>query len=403
MTHRTSTDPERLISGTAADVVVIGDGPAGSALAAALHELVVDVVLVGPGEPWPATYTTWADDVEGLSILDGAALWKHRFDHITVRTERTRIIDRPYGVVDNAGLQAHLWRDVRRVVGTVRRLEDVHARLVVDATGWPSKLDDHAAQAEPAGWQTAFGVVLREPPEGLLATPTMMDFSQPGISISGRERVPSFAYSLPVANGWLVEETVLSASPMVEPDALRAVLAARLGFTESELADAAVATELVRIPMGAPIPDIGDSNTVRFGASGGMIHPATGYSIGAALRSASGVAESIASALDHAGAQDPIQAGLISQRIWDVSARRTRHLHEYGHGVLRKLDRTAVQEFFDAFFDLDPETWAHYMRIDTSPARLARVMLKMFATAPWRLRAQLVRGDLRRFVRVLRP
>lgn len=402
MTVRAS-NPVLSVGDVAADVVVVGDGPAGSALAAALHDRGVDVALVGPGDSWPATYTTWAGDVEGLSLLDGAALWAHRFDQIAVSFGRTRVLDRAYGVVDNAGLQAHLWRNVRRVVGVVDRVEDVGARLVVDATGWPSKLVVPTSQPDPAGWQTAFGVVLSEPPQGVLGTPTMMDFSDPGLAIAGRETVPTFAYSLPVANGWLVEETVLSASPMVEPDALRAVLASRLGLTLDELAESAVATESVRIPMGAPLADAADTRCVAVGAAGGMIHPATGYSIGAALRSAQRVAETIASALEDSDAGDPIDSAAVSAAIWESSMRRTRHLHEYGHGVLRRLDRTGVQEFFDAFFDLDVEDWAPYMRIETPPARLSRMMLQMFVKAPWRLRAQLVRGDLRRLVRLLRP
>ena len=78
-----------------ADVVVIGDGPAGSALAASLCHLGVDVALVGPGAPWEATYTTWADDLDGLPLLDGMEVWAHRFDQIAVRFDRTRVIDRP--------------------------------------------------------------------------------------------------------------------------------------------------------------------------------------------------------------------------------------------------------------------------------------------------------------------
>ncbi len=43
-----------------ADVVVVGDGPAGSALATALAAAGTSVVLVGRDDPWNATYGTYA-------------------------------------------------------------------------------------------------------------------------------------------------------------------------------------------------------------------------------------------------------------------------------------------------------------------------------------------------------
>lgn len=388
----------------AADVVVIGDGPAGSTLAAALHRLDVDVALVGPGAPWTATYTTWADDLEGLGLLEGVDVWAHHFDQIAVRFGRARVIDRPYGVLDNGTVRSHLWRDVRHVIGTVADPEDLTTRLVVDATGWPSKLTGSTGSpVQPSGWQTAFGAVFAEPPAGLLGTPTMMDFSDPRAVIAGRESIPTFAYSLPVTDGWLVEETVLTASPSVDPDALQSVLASRLGLSVDAMLSAALATERVSIPMGAPPPRRDESGPIRFGAAAGMIHPATGYSIGSALGHAERVATAIASELERGSGSGAVDPGPVRAAVWSPAARRTRQLHDYGHDVLLRLDREGVQRFFDTFFDLPIETWSPYMRIDTPPTRLAGVMTKMFARAPMRLRSRLVTGDPRRFVRMLRP
>lgn len=390
-----------------ADVVVVGDGPAGSALAAALRRQGVDVALVGLDEPWTATYTTWADDIDALDLLAGADVWAHRFDRITVRFGRTHEVDRPYGVFDNEALRQHLRTGVRHVTARVDDASDVSARLVVDATGWPSKLSEPtvsvSVSVERVAWQTAFGVVLPAPPTGALGAATMMDFSDPGVTIVGRPTVPTFAYSLPVTDGWLVEETVLSASPAVDPDALLAVLAARLDTSVEELLDAAISTERVRIPMGARPPDRSDSGPVRFGASAGMIHPATGYSIASALSSADRVAAAISDEIARTGPTEPIDSAPIRRAVWPDPLRRTRHLHDYGHDVLIRLDRDGIQRFFDAFFDLPVDTWAPYMRIDTRPGPLAAVMARMFAVAPWRLRSRLVTGDLRRFSRLLRP
>lgn len=395
-----------------ADVVVIGDGPAGSALAAALRRRDVEVTLVGPDATWEATYTTWVDDIDDLDLLAGAEPWAHQFDRIIVRFARAHVIDRAYGVIDNDALRAHLRAGVHHVVGIVAAETDVTARLVVDATGWPSKLAAEIGvtatrTSDAAGWQTAFGVVLAGAPDGPLGQATMMDFSDPGIAIVGRESVPTFAYSLPVTGGWLVEETVLTASPPVDPDALRPLLAMRLGVTVDEMLEAAVSTEAVRIPMGVPPPDPRpdphEAGLVRFGTAAGMVHPATGYSVASALRAADRVASAITSELERSSGGTPIDLDLIRRSVWTTSERRTRQLHDYGHDVLLGLDRAGVQRFFDAFFDLPTETWSRYLRIDTPPSRLAGVMAAMFTTAPWTLRARLLTGDPRRFVRMLRP
>ena len=389
-----------------ADVAVIGDGPAGSALASALNRLGVDVVLIGPDEPWSATYTTWADDVEGLELLNGMDPWAHRFDGIAAHFGGPRHIERAYGVFDNEALRAHLRDGVRHVSRIVHDLDDIDA-LVVDATGWPSKLPGAVdRRRQVTSWQTAFGAVFAEPPTGPLSEPTMMDFSEPGRPIADREFVPTFAYSLPVPDGWLVEETVLSATPAVDPDALLAVLAARLDMTTSELLNASLRTEIVRIPMGVSPPSIDDRGPIRFGAAAGMIHPATGYSVGSALRSAGAVAQEIRKELERSaalGAAGAFDTESITSAVWSPAARRTRQLHDYGHDVLLKLDRAGVQRFFDTFFDLPVETWSPYMRIDTPPTRLAAVMAKMFTKAPMRLRGRLLTGNPRRFLRLLRP
>ena len=84
-------------------------------------------------------------------------------------------IERPYGVVDNAALRAHLddGVDVRRDVRDerVRHSEwgsrvvtdagDVDARIVVEAAGFPPML---GRAPPPAANQTAYGVVVGERP-----------------------------------------------------------------------------------------------------------------------------------------------------------------------------------------------------------------------------------------------
>jgi lycopene beta-cyclase len=54
------------VPGPDLDVAIVGDGPAGMALAAACRELGIAAIVLGRGEPWTATYGTWRDDVAHL-------------------------------------------------------------------------------------------------------------------------------------------------------------------------------------------------------------------------------------------------------------------------------------------------------------------------------------------------
>ncbi len=394
------TVPARSARVIDADVVVVGDGPAGSSLAQALHRRDVDVVLAGPDLGWPATYGTWADDVEAIDMLRGVDVWEHRVDSIAARFGRLRTIARPYGVISNPRLRAALRSGLTHEVVAIESPDSVRARLVVDATGWPSKLGSTAVTPDAVAWQSAFGVVVRRPPDGSLGAPMLMDYSPTSEAEGDHIDAASFAYALPVADGWLVEETVLASSPIVEPERLVARLESRLGGALDGLD--VVRTETVRIPMGAPIPTDLPDRVVAYGAAAGMIHPATGYSITSSLASAGGVADAIRGALDD-GADADMLARAARESVWPVPARRTRSLHDYGLDVLTDADPVRLRSFFDTFFDLPRERWAAYLRIGTPPAELAAVMSQMFLRADWPLRRTLVSSNPRPFARLLRP
>lgn len=402
------------------DAVVIGDGPAGTALAAAMHKRGVDVLLVGNDAPWTATYGTWADDVEALAWFDTSAVWANRVDRIAVDVGGLRVIERPYGVVDNSALRSTLRSGVRHLVGEVDEIvfaetdrgrhevalaagERLAARAIIDATGWPGwavRSNGDARVGVDTPRQTAYGVVLAQRPEGRYGDPLLMDFSCPSsenLKSSDDGLGPSFAYALPVAQGWLVEETVLAARPAVRPELLAQRLADRLGTTIDELQASAVSIERVDIPMGGAVPDP-SSSLLAFGAAASMIHPATGYSLASSLTCADPVAAAIEAELGRTA----FDTRRVWKAIWPKSAIRTRVLHDYGLDVLLGLDAQDIRLFFGAFFELDPEDWAAYLRITTQPTALAGVMAAMFAEAPWRLRRQLVSQNPLAFVRLIR-
>jgi lycopene cyclase-like protein len=412
------TNPPRHV-----DLVVIGDGPARSALACACRERGVEVVLIGPDDEWNATYSTWIDDIQGVEAIgdDVDGVLGQRVETIAVYTEQRTAIARPYGVFDNAMLRARLRDGVEHVAGTVVDVRspnsdrhrvvsadgsELRARLVVDTSGWPSSFARLAGTTPPA-WQTAIGVVLAEPPTGDLGQATLMDFravmGAGGVgrpSSIGPRGVTTFCYTLPVRDGWLVEETVLAARPAVEPIALLARLSARLGRHPDDVLADSLRTEYVRIPLGGSRPGI-DEPVVAFGAAAGYVHAATGFSVASSLRAAPRVASAVVAALQ--SSTSGADSSVVAEAVWPARFRRSRVLHDYGLELLLRLDDDEVRAFFGAFFELPIEQWRGYMRIDTPPSEVAAVMTKLFRASSWSMRRRLMAGNPTTFARLLRP
>jgi lycopene beta-cyclase len=406
------------------DVVVIGDGPAGSALAQACRRDGIDVVLVGTDDPWSATYSTWLDDLvdHEAGLVDGDAVADLVSNEVWAYGARPHRLQRTYATLDNAALRSALRTDVAHRVGRVARvatesvgrreghrveLDDgatIRARIVVDATGWPARFAKHHGNQSPA-WQTALGVVLAAPPSGDLGQPTFMDFrrvvgADGSPSSIGPHGVTTFCYSLPVNDGWLVEETVLAARPAIEPIALLPRLAARLErHPDSVLADA-VRTEYVRIPLGGSRPRA-DQPIVAFGAAAGYVHAATGFSVSASIRAAPRVATAIAVALNSAAGV--VDSGTVAEAVWPAPMRRTRVLHDFGLEVLLGLDQDEVRAFFDGFFDLGIDDWSAYLSIDTPPKEVSAVMARLFRSSSWQMRRRLAGRNPAALARLLRP
>ena len=138
--------------------------------------------------------------------------------NVVVHGRTRHVVDRAYGVVDTAALQAHLGGDLnaprggRRASSTSRGGAgccscggQVDARLVARASG---------SAGRPAAWQTAYGIVVDEPPPRFdQDVVTLMDLR----SVGGVGEQPTFCYVVPVGDGWLVEETVMAARPAVDP------------------------------------------------------------------------------------------------------------------------------------------------------------------------------------------
>jgi lycopene beta-cyclase len=400
-----------------ADVVVVGAGPAGCALASALMDLGVVTLTVdpSPGSPWRATYGMWIDELPtwvARRVPREREVFASRWSTVRVAGHRIRELARPYGRLDNDVLREALTSG-ETLAATVRGAShyrwgsrvhttsgEVATRLVVDATGAAGVLGPPVSSDAA---QVAYGLVVPSdavpepwrPPGGC----TLMDWRQWAGASTPDISAPTFLYVLDDGRQTLIEETSLVARPPAAVDTLRQRLIRRLGV---DLHEVALDHEVVHIPMasGRPRRDRGD-RVVTFGAAAGYVHPATGYSVAASLRAASRVAAAIASALD--GGDGAIVAERAANAVWPMAQRRVRALHDVGLAALEQMNATALRTFFDAFFELPLEQWAAYLRVDATPADISRAMSGVFRRVPARQKLMLMGAHPRGVVSVAWP
>ncbi len=392
------------------DVVVAGSGPAGLAAAVACAEVGLDTVLVAlePHASWPATYRSWVDDLTALGYGD---MCSHQWEVVTATGQRTHRVERAYGRVDGARLADRLMgrgsatglTTMRgRSVGVSHNRSDstllladgrsVDAVVVIDATGAAGSLV-HARGSAPA-WQTAYGIV---------ATPSvplndtgcvLMDFAT-GVPA---DRPPTFLYAQHLGEDrWFMEETVLASRQAVAPERLKTVLQQRLKDRNIALSEVEE-VETVAIPMGLRVP--APQRVVAVGASGGAIHPATGYSLTTSLHGAPLLAQGIVDALQRRATPRAVSEAAWAA-MWPDSRRRARAMQEYGLDVMLGMDRGGLQRFFDEFFTLAQDAQRAYLGPAAGGAEIARLMSRLWLGSPNGLRLALAKGDPRQLLRAL--
>ncbi|MCB0113064.1 MAG: tryptophan 7-halogenase, partial [Caldilineaceae bacterium] len=158
------------------DILIVGAGPAGTALAAALNRAglrVAGLTPADPAAPWINTYGIWVDE---LAHLDLPNVLGRRWTDTSAYMHGPEIpLHRTYALFDNAKLQAHLlgqcaaggmtWHhgkaariDHSAHASTVTGEDGstISARLVVDASGHFPALVRRPAKANVA-YQAAYG------------------------------------------------------------------------------------------------------------------------------------------------------------------------------------------------------------------------------------------------------
>ncbi|MGH3835391.1 MAG: lycopene cyclase family protein [Pseudonocardiaceae bacterium] len=384
------------------DVLVAGGGPAGWAVAAACARLGLDTELVDPApdRPWRATYGSWRGELP--DDADAAVAAAGRGEAIGTTGHR---LGWEYVVLDNSALRdGFAAAPVRVSKGRVRDarpdpdgvtvgLDGSHRRsaVLLDATGAARSVLG-ATLRWPAAEQTAVGVLVDADAAVTLVTPgsaLFMDWRPH----HGEPGWPTFLYAVPVtSNRVLLEETSLARRPGLGLAVLRRRLHARLAHHRIAVPDGG--EERVRIPVDRPLPAAQDwrKAVVPFGAASPLVHPATGYSVAAALRLAPRLATAVRDALQRGGSA---AAGAAAWRtVWSPAALAVHTLRRRSLESLLRFPPQLVPEFFDVFFALpEQHRWAYLTgREDVSGS--AAAMGALFAASPWWLRRQLVLGAL---------
>lgn len=397
------------------DVLIIGAGPAGLALAAALCDAglcVEGVAPTDPATPWSNTYGIWEDELPSPELV---AMLGHRWsDCVSYAGGQALRLERVYGLLDNVRLQTHLldrctragmrWRrgSARLVEHTARRaevtLEDgslVQTRLVVDASGHTPVFVKRPLASEIA-YQAAYGVVgaFTQAPvrPGQLV---LMDYRSEHLSAEERRvEPPTFLYAMDLGGGrYFVEETSLAHAPPVPFDLLKARLHRRLAHMGCAVAEMEH-EEHCLFPMNMPVPYL-DQPVLGYGGAASMVHPASGYQVGAALRLAAPLARQIARALSAPNASPSGVARTGWETLWPQERLRKHQLYLFGLQTLLSLNESQLQQFFAVFFQLPVRYWGGYLSNTLTTAEVMQTMGRVFLAAPMQLRLALIREALR--------
>lgn len=377
------------------DVLVVGGGPAGLALAGACARrgLVTGLLDPAPDRPWTATYGMWSQELP--ADLPGSVVAARAAGRAIALTEHH--LGWEYAVVDVSALQAHLADQLgtvrihaARAVGSAERGvvtcadgADLKAAVIVDAGGQARPLDPTPSRLTPAS-QTAYGLILDEDAAAPLISGgdvLFMDWR----ADHGEDGWPTFLYVVPLGEGQvLVEETSLARRPGLPLPTLRRRLLRRLAHHDVHPPNDARAEKVF---FRVDHPRHRGTGVLGFGAAAPLIHPATGFSLAASLRLAPRVADTLVAHLP--GAPDQALAA-AQETVWPLGARVVHQMRRIGLEALLRMPPDDVPGFFEQFFSLpEQHRWTYLTSRDDLRGTVA-AMNCLFRVSSGRLRRHLV-------------
>ncbi len=407
------------------DVAVVGGGPAGYAMAALMSETHGHSVVIVDPDPealWPNNYGEWKDEWETLSrrlgmpsLVDDCVLREWPVtdcffggSYGTPWDDRTRL-QRAYVQVNRQALKKQLRAKLLASGGAIvqaslrARLaapnlfegglahdadgsslqlsngDSVRARVVVDATGFESKLvarEDHqlsgAWAAAAPGYQIAYGCSVEVQggdlgpydPNAMTLFDYRTDHFDGDAAWQGRaEKTPTFVYAMPQGNQRVFfEETSLvgRGEKRLSFGECKKRLERRLEHLGVKVVPGSIEEEeFCYIPMGGALPDL-KQRVVAFGGAGAMVHPSTGYQACRMLASSTDVAAALSSEL-RAGSGPDAAAAAAYRAMWPPSLRLQRDFQVYGGEFLMSQPVERLRGFFSAFFALETVVWGGFL------------------------------------------
>uniref|UniRef100_A0A0C9QVY0 lycopene beta-cyclase n=1 Tax=Wollemia nobilis TaxID=56998 RepID=A0A0C9QVY0_9CONI len=368
------------------DLVVVGGGPAGLAVAQQVSEAGMKVCCIDPSPQniWPNNYGVWVDEFEALDLLDCLdTTWSGAVVYVDDNTKK--LLDRPYGRVNRRQLKSKMMKkcianDVQFHRSKVRQVVHegprsmvlcsdgvaLQASVVLDATGFSRCLVEYDKPYDP-GYQVAYGIFAEVDGHPFdVDKMVFMDWRDDHlrndpILRGNNERTPTFLYAMPFSPTRIfLEETSLVARPGVSMEEIQKRIVARLRHLDINV-KRIEEDERCYIPMGGPLPVI-PQRVVGIGGTAGMVHPSTGYMVARTLAAAPILASSV---VKYLGSEKRLIGHELSaevwKNVWPMDRRRQREFFCFGMDILLKLDLKGTRRFFNAFFDLEPYHWHGFL------------------------------------------
>ena len=393
----------------------MGAGPAALCLAAELVQQGLEVNAVAsnsPEEPWINTYGIWAEELEklGMESLLGYR-WKNTVSYFGdgIKTQGNSSVKHEfdYGLFDQVALQRALLDKCKGLNWQVETVENILfsngktevicssgntylARVVIDASGHKTPFIRRSCKEEIAQ-QAAYGIV------GKFSSPpvdkdqfVLMDFRPDHLNKQELTEPPSFLYAMDFGEGiYFVEETSLVCFPPISKKTLKERLYLRMSHRGVEIKEI-LHEENCLFPMNLPLPSF-DQPLLAFGSSASMVHPASGYMIGALLRRAPSLAEELANAIS---INPPLGSSELAKKgwqvLWNPELVKRHRLYQFGLDRLMAFDEALLRNFFKSFFRLPTKDWSGFLANTLPLPRLIVVMLRLFLMAPLRVKLGMI-------------